>query len=245
MIEHTEIVMGIPITVKIMDAADKKVINKIFKYFKDIDARYSPYKKTSELTAINNGLPVEDASAEMQYVLSLCKETKELTNGYFNINNGESIDPSGLVKGWAIQNAANQLWLLGFENFFIEAGGDVAVSGLGHNEQPWTLGIRNPFDINKIVKTLIVTNCGAATSGTYIRGDHIYNPKRADNKPSGIQSITVIGPNIYEADRFATAAFAMGSAGIEFIKQLEGFEAYMIDDQKTATYTPGFEKYVA
>jgi thiamine biosynthesis lipoprotein len=54
----------------------------------------------------------------------------------------------------------------------------------------------------------------------------------------------VIGPNIYEADRFATAAFAMESAGILFIEELEGFEGYMIDQHGLATYTSGFERYV-
>ncbi len=57
-------------------------------------------------------------------------------------------------------------------------------------------------------------------------------------------SLTVIGPNIYDADRFATAAFAMGRDGIYFIENLEGFEGYMIDKNGMATFTTGFEGYV-
>jgi len=56
--------------------------------------------------------------------------------------------------------------------------------------------------------------------------------------------VTVIGPNVYEADRFATAAFAMGRKGIEFIEKLVDFEGYMIDAQARATFTSGFERYV-
>jgi FAD:protein FMN transferase len=86
---------------------------------------------------------------------------------------------------------------------------------------------------------------GVATSGTYIRGLHIYDPKK-DNQPvNEIVSLTVIGPNIYEADRFATAAFAMGKNGINFIENLPGFEGYMVDNDKKATLTTGFEKYIA
>jgi thiamine biosynthesis lipoprotein len=59
-----------------------------------------------------------------------------------------------------------------------------------------------------------------------------------------IVSLTVIGPNVYEADRFATAAFAMGKRGIYFIEQLPGFEGYMIDAAARATFTSGFERYV-
>ena len=111
--------------------------------------------------------------------------------------------------------------------------------------QDWRVGIRNPFNMDEIVKVLSATECGVATSGTYVRGQHIYNPKDEGQLVLDILSLTVIGPDIYEADRFATAAFVMGKAGIAFIESLEGFEGYMIDKDKRATYTSGFERYVA
>jgi thiamine biosynthesis lipoprotein len=88
---------------------------------------------------------------------------------------------------------------------------------------------------------------GIATSGSYLRGTHIYNPHTVE-KPNTFLSLTVIGPNVYEADRFATAAFAMGRGGVQFIAELEGrgmgeFEAYAIDEKGMALYTPGFEAY--
>ena len=83
-----------------------------------------------------------------------------------------------------------------------------------------------------------------ATSGTYIRGQHIYNPHNRVQTFDDIVSLTVIGPNIYEADRFATAAFAMGKSGIDFIESLPGFEGYIIDSNGIATMTSGFENYV-
>ena len=120
----------------------------------------------------------------------------------------------------------------------------------GHNAagEPWSIGIKNPFKQTEIVKTLRVSGVGVATSGTYIRGDHIYNPKAARESGGGnpideIVSLTVIGPNIYEADRFATAAFAMGADGIHFIEGLSGYEGYIINKDKIATMTTGFEKY--
>jgi FAD:protein FMN transferase len=83
---------------------------------------------------------------------------------------------------------------------------------------------------------------GVATSGNYIRGAHIYDPK-TENPLKDLVSITVIGPNVYEADRFATAAFAMGEKGIYFIESLKGFEEYAIDKAGIATQTSGFKKY--
>ena len=83
-----------------------------------------------------------------------------------------------------------------------------------------------------------------ATSGTYIRGQHIYNPFERSQPITEIVSLTVIGPNVYEADRFATAAFAMGRVCIDFIEQQNGLEGYMIDQDGIATLTSGFEKYL-
>ena len=111
--------------------------------------------------------------------------------------------------------------------------------------KPWRVGIRNPWTQTETVKAVAVKhNEGIATSGTYIRGFHIYNPREERRPVKEIASLTVIGPNIYEADRFATAAFAMGIKGIEFIERLKGFEGYQIDTERTATMTSGFADYV-
>jgi thiamine biosynthesis lipoprotein len=117
------------------------------------------------------------------------------------------------------------------------------MSGTNGEGQYWRVGIRNPFKPDEIVKALSVTDCGVATSGTYARGPHIYNPKDADDPLTEVVSLTVIGPDICDADRFATAAFAMGRQGIFFIEALRGFEGYMIDRDQRATYTTGFQRY--
>ena len=117
------------------------------------------------------------------------------------------------------------------------------VSGKNAQAEPWSIGIRNPFNAKQIVKVIFLKGKGIATSGTYIRGQHIYNPLNPADKLNEIVSITVIGPNVYEADRFATAAFAMGKKGIEFLEHLKGFAGYMIGKDRMATMTSGFEKY--
>jgi len=149
-----------------------------------------------------------------------------------------------LVKGWAILNASNILLDRGCKNFYVEAGGDVQVHGKNDEGKDWRIGIRNPFDDEEIVKAVAISNQGMATSGTYVRGQHIYNPHDEKCVLSDVMSITVIGPDIYDADRFATAAFAMGKDGIFFIERLEGFEGYMIDKDKLGTFTSDFERYV-
>ncbi len=239
--------MGMPVTIHLVDAsATMEDCEKIFDYFRSVDERFSTYKTTSEISAINRGsVKLADASDEMKEVFHLAEETKRITNGYFNIQKPDgSFDPSGLVKGWAIHNAAKRIRAAGFHNYFVDAGGDIEVGGKNEAGKAWSVGIRDPFDENyaRIVKVVYLKDGqGIATSGITVRGQHIWNPHDKENKPIiGIMSVTVIGPNIYEADRFATAAFAMGTKGIAFIENLAHCEGYMIDETGVATYTSGF-----
>ena len=238
--------MGMPVTVDVVDASVTMTLYETaFDYFEYIDDKFSIYKESSEISRINNHeLGLEDASEDMKTIFDLAEKTRLATGGFFNIWHKGSYDPSGLVKGWAIHNVSRILCQKGIENFYVDAGGDVQVMGKNSEAQNWRVGIRNPFDASQIVKVLSASNCGIATSGTYIRGQHIYNPNNENQALTDIMSLTVIGPDIFEADRFATAAFAMGIDGIDFIEKLQGFEGYMIDKDKRATFTTGFERNV-
>jgi len=243
--KQTALIMGMPITIEVVDASvTEDDLDRVFAYFISVDETFSTYKATSEISKFNRGeLLPEQYNEDMKTILALCDQTKQETHGYFDIWHNEMYDPSGIVKGWAIQNAAKMLNASGFRHFYVDAGGDVQVSG--HNEgKLWRVGIRNPFNRSEHVKVLALTDRGIATSGTAIRGQHIYDPHHPQMPLLDVVSITVIGPNIYEADRFATAAFAMGTKGIQFIETLADFEGYMIDAHARATYTSGFERYV-
>lgn len=244
--KQTHIIMGMPITLTIDDArAQASDLEQIFAYFRAVDETFSTYKETSEISAINRGNIAPDAaSSAMQEILRLAAETRDQTGGYFDITTPDGrLDPSGIVKGWAIQNAAQQLTARGFQDFLINAGGDIQASCTSGERQHWTIGIRNPFNAKQIVQTLRITNEGVATSGSYMRGNHIYNPRAKSKELNEIVSLSVIGPNIYEADRFATAGFAMGREGAAFIAHLDGFAGYQIDRDGIALKTPRWAEY--
>lgn len=243
--KQTRFIMGGPVTVEIVDPASQELFDKVFDYFNYIDEKFSTYKSTSEISAINTGkLEESEWSDDVRQVMALAEETKHLTHGYFDIIGPDSTyDPSGLVKGWAVRNASEILREYGMSNFYVEAAGDIETAGHNAKNEPWTIGIQNPFSKRReIVKILHLSDRGVATSGTYARGLHIYDPlknKQADE----IVSLTVVGPNAYESDRFATAAFAMGHDGISFIETLDGFEAYSIDKTGVATMTSNFIRH--
>lgn len=241
---QTQLIMDMPVIVEIAEPVRPEIFKNVFEYFRYVDDTFSTYKKTSEISNINTGmLDTSGYSADMKEILLLAEQTKKETAGYFDIRRHGRIDPSGIVKGWAIHNSADMLRKAGYTNFYVEAGGDIEITGNNPDGKTWIIGIRNPFNVKEIVKKVALHNRGIATSGTYERGRHIYNPK-THTLVDDIMSLTVIGPNVFEADRFATAAFAMGKQGIQFIEQLKTFEGYMIDTQGIATMTSGFQTYV-
>lgn len=243
----TRLIMGMPITIEVVGGDGHAAMEAAFRYFGEVDARFSPYKAESELSVMNRGeLPDEALSSDMRAVLTLAEDTRRQTRGYFDIRRPDGeVDPSGLVKGWAIREAARVLERNGITDFIVDAGGDIECRGTNGQGEPWRVGIRNPFHQDQIVKVVVPGNGGVATSGHYVRGAHIYDPHTGGPAPDELASITIIGPDVYEADRFATAAFAMGRDGINFVEEQDGLEGYAIDRHGIATMTSGFERFVA
>lgn len=242
---ETRLIMGMPITIEVVGDVDGKATAAAFDYFQAVDARFSPYKPDSELSAVNRGA-LETLSDEMREVLGLAELTRHETMGYFDIRRPDGrIDPSGLVKGWAIRNAARRVEALGHGDYCVEAGGDLQCRG--HNAQggSWRVGIRSPFAPDRIVKVLTPGDAGVATSGAYARGRHIYDPHERVAASDDLASLTVVAADIYEADRFATAAFAMGRDGIAFIQSMPGLEGYAIGRDGIATMSSGFGRIAA
>ena len=165
--KETRITMGMPATIEIVDAgATQDSLDRVFAFFNAVDERFSPYKTESELSRFNRGEIAEhDVSADMQTIFALAEQTKHDTNGYFDIMHNGVCDPSGIVKGWAIHEGANLLRAHGFENFYVEIAGDIEVSGHNADGNAWTIGIRNPFNRDEIVKVVHLSGGGIATSG--------------------------------------------------------------------------------
>src|SRR5689334_2403635 len=127
--KQTRILMGMPISVEIADsdgspasAADPNAdIEAVFSYFSYVDDKFSTYKDTSEISLLNHKrLKFYRASPDMKLIFALAEQTKEETNGYFDISRDGYYDPSGIVKGWAIYNAAAMLRSKGYQNFTVD-----------------------------------------------------------------------------------------------------------------------------
>src|SRR5947209_1364078 len=109
--KQLQLLMGMPITVEILDASVTEAdLENVFASFRAVDATFSTYKEYSEISKINRGELGEDEYSEtMKTLLALSEQTRQETRGYFDIQHNGLIDPSGIVKGWAILQAAQIL----------------------------------------------------------------------------------------------------------------------------------------
>lgn len=196
-VEH---VMGMP--VRVGGDADHRAV---FAWLRWVDATFSTYRAGSEVSRIGRGeLAPADAHPLVREVLDRCEALRAETGGYFDVRAGDRLDPSGYVKGWAVERAAA---LAGGRRFFIDAGGDVVLRG-----GPWRVGIRHPLERGRLAAVVSLTDAAVATSGAYERGAHVLDPHRG-RPATGLLSATVVGDDLGTADAYATAAFAMGEAG--------------------------------
>lgn len=220
--------MGMPITVDIPDCANDQIFNKIYTELERIDSSYSNYKPNSEISRFNRGEIAEASlSKELKQILSACRQAEEATNGYFSAWAKGSLDANGYIKGWAISRAGELIAGQGYKTFCIAAGGDILARG----SKVWRVGIQNPFDRQKIIEVVELENQSIATSGNYERGAHIINPKT--KKPaSHWASVSIIGPDIIEADVMATACFAMGEKAEGFVKNKDQLLMIAVNQNK-------------
>lgn len=234
--------MGMPIILDVPGATHEE-LDRVFGYFHTVDARFSTYKHSSEVSRFNRGeIGLEQLSLDFLEILSLAEEAHQRTQGYFDIRTPDGLsDPSGLVKGWAIWNAARLVKDMGYSDYWVEAGGDIATSGVSPSGFPWSIGVRHPFDAQSVVQVIYPQGRGVATSGTYTRGMHIYDPYTGRSVETPYVSLTVVAPDVYEADLWATAAFAMGADAMPVLEATSGLEAFAIDTQGIATLTSGWE----
>ncbi len=246
---------------------DERAIDACFSWFARVDELFSTWRPGTEIMRIARGeLAIEEASPEVRTVLDLCEQVRLESDGAFDITFGTRakveprpglapLDPSGLVKGWAVARGGDLLREAGASNFFINAGGDVLTRGRAtgdeangdeaNSDRPdgWRLGIQHPWVRDRVAGVLMVTDAAIATSGRYERGDHVVDP-RTGLPAIGLASVTVVGPDLAIADAYATAAVVLGpGAGMRWLATRAGYEAMGITDDRAVLLTPGFDRY--
>ena len=234
--------MGMPIVLDLRDDVSPDAVEDMWETLRRADAIFSTYKEDSEISRLNRGeLALEDAHPDVREVFARCDELRVITDGYFDAGRvlEHGIDPSGLVKGWAVDRAGEVLDEAGARNYSLNAGGDIRLRGAPLPEPRWRVGIQHPHERDKIAGVVEGNDTAVATSGAYARGAHVVDP-HTGRPPVGVLSVTIVGPELATADAYATAAFAMGEAGPEWTASLGLYEAMTILADGRVLLTHGF-----
>lgn len=159
------------------------------------------------------------------------------------------LDVGAIAKGYATQRVADELYALGFHHFAISAGGNILVKDAPQNgkTRAWSIGVTDPFDQNKSLDSLYLTNTSLVTSGDYQRfymvGErrvhHLTDPWTlypADH----YRAVTVLCADSGMADAASTAMFVLDRETGEALAEKEGWEVMWVYPDGTVDCTDGF-----
>ena len=215
-----------------------------------IDRAFSPWLPDSWVSRlIENRVALGECPPEVQHVVELSMRLGELTDGYFSPywrrtrSDGTGPDPTGLVKGWAAQQASDVLLAHGLPDHIVNAAGDLVVSGRarrGPDPGAWRVGIADPLRPGELAGVLELpagpARWAVATSGTAELGCHVRDP-HTGRYPGAIGAATVLTRlDAFEeggaaADACATALVAAGDRAPALQEHLvsAGVDALLIE----------------
>lgn len=189
----------------------------------DADATFSTYRPDSWISRLaRREVRPADLPPDVLEVFGLCAEVEQLTDGWFTMRwRGDgSLDPTGLVKGWAAGRAGSVLRARGLADHCVNAAGDVALGGRPPGERAWRVGVVDPREPQALLGVIpaggSTGDLAVATSGIAERGAHVRDPRTGEPVTS-VLSATVVGPDPAVADGLATALVAAGPAAADLL----------------------------
>lgn len=156
------------------------------------------------------------------------------------------LDFNAIAKGYAVDQISNYLEGLGYDQHYVEIGGEVVCKG-----KDWIIGISYPEHNSgeAYVKRIKLNNRAVATSGTYNQSflidgfeySHIFNPRILKPSKNNVVSVTVISEKCIYSDALATSLKVIGKdEGIKLIDAIDQTECLFIIKEKEGelkTYT--------
>ena len=156
------------------------------------------------------------------------------------------IDLSAIAKGYAVDQLASFLVAKGINNYLVEIGGELKLSGNKPNGESWRVAIEAPLTAERVAQQVLpISNIAMATSGEYrnyfeengVRYSHTINPLTGAPIKHALVSVTVLHPSCADADALATALMVMGDKkGLEFAKRHDLAAYFLIKAQEGAEF---------
>lgn len=245
-VRHAEHAMGTVVSFDIRSAPTRAVsraLTEAVAWLHRVDEVFSTYRPGSQISRLDRGeLTEQQCDPEVTEVLELCRAATRSSNGWFSATAGGRLDPSAVVKGWAVERASQLLYDAGACHHSVNGGGDLQTRGEAAPGRPWQIGVAHPLCPGDLTTVVTGRDLAVATSGTAERGPHILDP-RTGRPAKDLASITLVGRHLTEVDTLATTAFAMGDASREWLRSQNGIEAFAVTADAQAWWTPGFPSY--
>ncbi|MGO4458128.1 FAD:protein FMN transferase [Streptomyces sp. M-16] len=242
-LRHTEHVMGTVFSFDLRHRptpATQAALAEAVAWLHHVDRTFSTYRPDSAISRIDNGsMRLADAPQEVGHVLWLCERAERDTRGCFSARAGNRLDPSGLVKGWAVEQAYAMLRAAGAPNSLVNGGGDIRLGGEPAPGLPWRVGIADPCRPGRLLATVEGRDFAVATSGGAERGPHVLDP-RTGRAAHRLLAATVTGPDLTWADSWATAAVVLGPDAHTWIASRPGYELLTVGLDGQARRSCGF-----
>lgn len=241
------------------------VVEQLFAGLDEIFSLYRPESEASRLARAEIRLP--DASEVMRRLYADAIGWRLMTEGAFSPERPDGVlDLSGIVKGYAIQEAGTSLLALGLNDWCLNAGGDVLVSGSPvpfsvesasagpGGMEPWRAGIVDPEDRRTLIGGFPLggqadAKLALATSGSAERGDHIWAAGAGSRVRAGaaraapvFRQVSVAAADIVTADVLATAIVAGGLPILDRATDGWDIEVLAVQAGGGLLATPGFRR---
>jgi thiamine biosynthesis lipoprotein len=243
---HVEHVMGTVVSfdLRFADEAQRRpmrvAIADAVNWLHRVDDVFSTYREGSQISRLGRGeLRLADCDGDVAEVLELCAQVGRESAGYFSSTYGGKLDPTGLVKGWAVQRASELLSAAGSARHLVNGGGDIQAVGGSAPGVPWQVGIAHPLEQRAVASVVELTDGAVATSGIAERGAHIIDPFTGQPAVT-LASVTVVGRDLIRSDAYATAALAMGSRAREWLESCIGYEGFGVGADGLGWSTSGY-----
>lgn len=152
---------------------------------------------------------------------------------------GMKLGLGGIGQGYIADKVKSLLQSKGCSSGIVNVSGDINTWGKQLDGKPWTVGIINPMNKNKVFATFPIEDSAVETSGSYekfvmfngIRYSHIIDP-RTGYPAIGVVSVSVFAKQTEVADALATGIFVLGvEVGLDLVNQLKGIQCIIVDDK--------------
>jgi thiamine biosynthesis lipoprotein len=219
-VEH---VMGMPISLALRgthtrDDRAEEAWQAALAELRWVDAVFSTWRPDSDVSRVGRGeATLAECHPAVAEVVRLGEDARASSHGAFDVwrtdvDGVRRLDPSGVVKGWAVERAVAPLLALPGTDVCLSAGGDMVCHVADFDGEPWAVGIEDPHDPSRLVARIPVRRGAVATSGSAHRGGHVVDA-RTGVPSTALASVTVVGTSLTSVDIDATTALALGVDG--------------------------------